>query len=168
MTRPSFNAAWATAQKIYTAGSLDPGVKVAELIGGNVAKNINNPNPQQRWSNTCAVRMSYILNYSGLIIPAISGQTVSGADLKRYFYRVRNLIAFLRQRWGSPEVVSHPPSGGGVLAGRKGLILFEISGWSDAQGHATLFNGSVCYDHCYFNESGVNYRTDQANFWGLS
>jgi len=165
---PSFNAAWAAAQKIYVAGSLDPSVKVAEVIGGNVAKNINNPNPEQRWSNTCAVRMSYILNYSGLLIPAISGQTVSGADHKRYFYRVRNLITFLRQQWGNPEIVSYPPSGGGTLAGKKGLILFEVSGWSDAQGHATLFNGSICYDHCYFNEPGANYRTDQANFWDLS
>ncbi|MFH7439501.1 cytoplasmic protein, partial [Pseudomonas syringae pv. tagetis] len=27
------------------------------------------------------------------------------------------------------------------------------------------FDGSICYDHCYFIEPGVNYRTDQAIFW---
>ncbi|MCK7577749.1 MAG: type VI secretion system amidase effector protein Tae4 [Chromatiales bacterium] len=63
--------------------------------------------------------------------------------------------------------MKYPPSGGGELAGKNGAILFEVSGWSDAQGHATLFNGSACYDHCYFNEPGVNYRTDRASFWSL-
>jgi len=53
------------------------------------------------------------------------------------------------------------------LVGKKGVILFEVSGWSDPQGHATLFNGQSCYDHCYFNEPEAKYRTDRANFWGL-
>ncbi|WP_231654747.1 type VI secretion system amidase effector protein Tae4 [Ralstonia solanacearum] len=44
------------------------------------------------------------------------------------------------------------------------MILFEVSGWSDAQRHAMLFNGSPCHDHCYFNEPGANYRTDRAHF----
>ncbi|MBI6717193.1 T6SS effector amidase Tae4 family protein, partial [Pseudomonas syringae] len=51
---------------------------------------------------------------------------------------------------------------------KKGIILFEISGWTDAKGHATLFDGNLCYDHCYFNEPDVNYRTDTANFWSLT
>ncbi|AEG71921.1 conserved hypothetical protein (plasmid) [Ralstonia solanacearum Po82] len=64
---------------------------------------------------------------------------------------------------------NNPPSGGGALAGRKGVVLFEVSGWSDAQRHATRFNGSPCYDHCYcyFNEPGANYRTDRGHFWSL-
>jgi hypothetical protein len=53
------------------------------------------------------------------------------------------------------------------LVGKKGVILFEVSSWSDPQGHATLFNGQSCYDHCYFNEPEAKYRTDRANFWGL-
>lgn len=165
MSRPSFAAAWAASQRIYD--SANPGVKVAKTIGGYVEKNINNPDPKQRWSNTCAVRMSYILNHAGLIIPSIPGKTVSGADKRQYFFRVKDLIIFLEQRLGRAEIVGYPPADGGALAGRKGLILFEVSGWSDAQGHATLFNGSSCYDHCYFNEPGVSYRTDRANFWSL-
>jgi len=166
MTRPSFNAAWAAAQRIYSIA--DPAAKVAKVIGGLVATNVNNPDPRRRWRNTCAVRMSYILNHSGVTIPAIPKQTVSGADGRQHFYRVENLITFLRGIWGNPEVVKYPPSGGGALAGKKGLILFEISGWDNAKGHATLFNGSTCYDSCYFNEPLVNYRTDRANFWSLS
>jgi hypothetical protein len=76
-------------------------------------------------------------------------------------------ISFLKQRWGKPEIVSYPPSGGGQLASKRGVILFEVSGWSDANGHATLFNGSECYDHCYFNEPEATYRTTRANFWSL-
>jgi hypothetical protein len=79
---------------------------------------------------------SHVLNQSGLFVPSMPGQTVSGADKHQYFYRVKNLIAFLQQRWGQAEVVTYPPSGGGTLAGKKGVILFEISGWSDAEGHA--------------------------------
>ncbi len=166
MSRPSFISAWAASQRIYS--STNTSAHVAKTIGGYVEKNINNPDSNQRWNNTCAVRMSYILNQAGLIIPRIQGQTVSGADKRQYFFRVGNLIRFLEQRWGKAEIVKYPPTGGGSLAGKKGIILFEVSGWSDAQGHATLFNGNTCYDHCYFNEPGANYRTDRANFWSLS
>jgi hypothetical protein len=166
MARPFFAAAWAASQQIYDP--VNSGQRVATLVGGYVEKNINNPEPSQKWTNTCAVRMSYILNYAGFIIPKIPGQTVSGGDQRQYFFRVKNLITFLEAMWGKPDVVKYPPSGGGTLAGKKGVILFEVSGWSDAQGHATLFDGNTCYDHCYFNEPGVNYHTDQANFWRLS
>lgn len=165
MTRPSFADAWAAAQRIYDPSN--SGEKVAKLIGGYVEKNINNPDPKQRWSNTCAVRLSYILNQVGVLVPRIPGQTVSGTGGHQYFFRVRDLIAFLRQRWGEAEIINYPPADGGSLAGKKGLVLFEISGWSDAHGHATLFDGKSCYDHCYFNGPGANYRTDRANFWSL-
>lgn len=165
MARPTFSAAWAASQRIYDANN--PAAKVAKVVGGNVEKNINNADPQQRWSNTCAVRMSYILSQSGLFIPKIKGRTVSGTDKRQYFYRVRDLISYLKQRWGQAEVMEYPPSGGGALGGRKGVILFEVSGWSDAQGHATLFDGSMCYDHCYFNEPEAKYRTTRAYFWSL-
>lgn len=165
MARPSFNAAWAASQRIYDP--VNPGAKVAKVIGGNVEKNINNPVPAQRWDNTCAVRMSYILGQAGLIIPTLRGQTVSGADGRKYFFRVRDLITFLKQQWGEAEVVKYPASGGGPLAGKQGVILFEVSGWSDALGHATLFDGRTCYDHCYFNEPEAKYRTERANFWSL-
>jgi hypothetical protein len=49
-----------------------------------------------------------------------------------------------------------------------GLVLFEIDGWQDAIGHATLWNGRGCYDHCYFNEAGANYTSRAANFWRLT
>ncbi|WP_223259922.1 type VI secretion system amidase effector protein Tae4 [Ralstonia pseudosolanacearum] len=119
------------------------------------------------WRNTCAVRMSYILNQAGVPVPNIPGKTKKGGDHHNDFYRIRDVIAFLKSHWGAPEVVAYPPAGGGNLAGKTGVILFEVQGWSDAAGHATLFNGRTCYDHCYFNEPGVTYRTNKANFWAL-
>ncbi len=163
LAKPSFRAAWAASLKIYDPA--DPAGKVAQVIGGSIAANIHDKrNP---WKNTCAVRISYILNQSGVLLPAIAKQTRKGADGRNYFFRVKEVIAFLKHEWGPPEVIPYPPPGGGILAGRKGLILFEVHGWADAAGHATLFNGINCYDHCYFNETGAKYRTSKANFWAL-
>ncbi|MCL2076757.1 MAG: type VI secretion system amidase effector protein Tae4 [Betaproteobacteria bacterium] len=163
MTRPSFDVAWHAATKIYDPTS--PAEKVAETVGGDVAAHIRDKkNP---WRNTCAVRMSYILNKSAVVIPGMAGKTKKGRSGQNYFYRVRDLIAFLKLKWGAPEIVNYPPSGGGPLIGKTGVILFEVQGWSDANGHATLFNGRTCYDACYFNEPEATYRTTKANFWEL-
>lgn len=164
--RPIFNLAWAASQKIYSP--TDPAEHVAKVIGGAVAVNIRNPDQHRRWKNTCAVRMSYILAHAGLIIPSIPKQTVSGGDLRQYFFRVPDLISFLRKQWGKPDfVLSYPPSPQ-HLHSQKGVILFEIDGWRDARGHASLFNGMTCYDHCYFDEPGKLVRTPKANFWSLT
>jgi hypothetical protein len=165
MSRPSFNSAWAAAQRIFDPR--DPSARVAQVVGGAVARNINAP-PPQNWKNTCAVRISFVLNETGLPVPALARKTVSGGDKRNYFYRVKDVIEFLHRRWGKPDsVLQYPPSNASALVGKRGLILFQVSGWGDASGHATLWNGSVCYDHCYFNEPGANYRTDRANFWRL-
>lgn len=76
------------------------------------------------------------------------------------------MIAFLKKKWGRPDAIVAWPAGT-ELIGQQGLILFEIDGWNDAGGHATLWDGKMCYDHCYFNEPGVRYRTLAANFWAL-
>jgi len=132
MSRPSFITAWAASQRIYDL--VNSGARVGKVIGGNIEKGINHSTAEQRWNNTCAVRMSYILGEAGLMIPNILGQTVPGADGRKYFFRVWDLIGFLKQQWGKAEVVKYPVSGSGTLVGKKGLILFEVSNWSDAQG----------------------------------
>jgi hypothetical protein len=166
-TKPLFDIAWAAARRIYDPAN--PGAKVAKVIGGMVAYNITTIPPPYRWENTCAVRMSYILNQSGILIPHVPGKTVSGSDNRWYFHYVKDVIIFLNQIWGKPDIIiSYPLSGGDTeLSGKKGMILFEVSGWGDARGHATLWNGVLCYDHCYFNEPSAAYRTDRANFWRL-
>ncbi|WP_341674982.1 type VI secretion system amidase effector protein Tae4 [Niveibacterium sp. SC-1] len=162
MARPSFSSLWAASQVILAGPGEQQAQKVAKIIGGTVARNINAP--ANAWENTCAVRMSYILGHCGVLIPAIAGRTVTGADRRNYFFRVPYLIEFLRHAWGKPEVIAYPASSA-ALQGRRGVVLFEVTGWGDARGHATLFDGKSCYDHCYFNEPGVTYRTDRANLW---
>jgi hypothetical protein len=96
--------------------------------------------------------LSYALNYSGVVIPKIRGKTVSGADKRAYFFRVRDVIDFLNHAWGKPDLVlPFPESKESELDKRQGIILFDVKGWQDANGHATLWNGATCYDHCYFN-----------------
>ncbi|MEB2533116.1 hypothetical protein SB394_01860 [Burkholderia sp. BCCIQ04A] len=46
--------------------------------------------------------MSYILNEAGVIVPFMSGKTREGADRRHYFYRVRDVISFLKVIWGAP------------------------------------------------------------------
>jgi hypothetical protein len=71
------------------------------------------------------------------------------------------------RRANSASSIRAPVAAVDRCAGSARLVLFEVSGWGDAAGHAPLFNGSACYDHCYFNETGVTYRTTKANFWAL-
>jgi hypothetical protein len=218
--RPKFSTAWRMSDEIYLKNANDDAVlqHVATKIGGRVFSNICKefsgpvctiPTDVERsqrafrgkWPNTCAVRLSYILNYSGVLIPS-TGETASGGDRKQYFYRVKELAAWLERTWGKPEVeIANPkdyealikpdgkpelnPDGspkmskyGGRLAGHRGILVFDITGWGDAGGHATLFDGTKddgkkapdevakesCYDHCYFSP---HYRAVKARLWEL-
>lgn len=167
LQRPPFASAWIASGKIYSAN--DPGARVAQVIGGLVARNINNPNPKERWENTCAVRMSYILNQAGLKIPVTPGKTVTGGDGRQYFFRVEAVIEFLQKTWGPPDLIAPYPASGSVLGGKQGIILFSVTGWTNAKGHATLWNGHDCYDHCYFDvPDDPRIHTTRASFWRLS
>ncbi len=54
---------------------------------------------------------------------------------------MKALIAYLSKFYGSPKIVS-PGKYKQTLKGKKGIIIFEIKGWSDATGHADLWDGS--------------------------
>ncbi|WP_261336392.1 type VI secretion system amidase effector protein Tae4, partial [Burkholderia contaminans] len=125
MKRPSFAVAWAASQRIYDPAN--SGARVAKVIGGYVEKNVNNPDPTQRWSNTCAVRMSYILGEAGMVMPRIPGQTVSGGDDRQYFFRVRDLIRLLEQRWGKAGNVPQTVEG---WDGGCGIDYATLRSWS--------------------------------------
>ncbi|HZJ97105.1 MAG TPA: type VI secretion system amidase effector protein Tae4 [Oligella sp.] len=129
---------------------------------------MNEVDEHYRWKNTCAVRLSYILNESGLKVPAIPGKTVSGSDGSQYFFRVRDLNEFLILSLGKPEVVSGDVRSPAGLKGRKGIVLFDISGWTDASGHASLFDGNGCYDACYFYHPQGAYQTNNIFFGSLN
>lgn len=172
--RPLFKDAIIYSSEIYNPNwDIETLLKmVAEKIGGMVAANINSGD----FKNTCAIRMSYILNRGGLKIKYVQDQTVSGFINEKkfwFYYRVKDLINFLTNEWGKPDIKINRPTEKDV-EGKKGIIIFETD-FSDATGHATLIKGAQlidgtrtaasCYDHCYFCSQG--YKTSKAHFWEL-
>jgi len=121
------------------------------------------------YANTCAVRMSFGLNRSGLKLPkAPSGASVQGGDGYVYWLRVSDLKAELSRRFkGADEELSLsiiPTSMLGdkeamsklfktrvkegqafidKLGTKSGIVAFEVTGWGDATGHFTLWDGSA-------------------------
>lgn len=147
LPRPLFQTMWHHFIVIYGDGSVP---SVGKKIGGKVQENIELgvKDPKIGFTNACAIRMSYSLNNSGISIPKGVWKTVSGSDKKQYIYRVSDLIKYLSQTFGKPDKSVRNPKPSD-FARLKGILVFGVH-WSDATGHATLWNGSVCSDHCYF------------------
>lgn len=83
--------------------------------------------------------MSYALNYAGLEIENSDDISVSsGSDKKWYIYRVKDLKKFIESNFSEKETVKKIKD----LKDKKGIIIFEDCNWSDATGHADLFNGN--------------------------
>jgi hypothetical protein len=144
--RPTFLQAWRNFSDINVSVSL-----VGKKIGGNVGLNISlgEQDPSQGFTNACAIRMSYTLNYSGSRVERGVWKTVSGADHYWYIYRVKDLIPYLKHKFGNPDKTVKNPTVKD-FSELKGILVFTVDSWSDASGHATLWNGLTCSDHCYF------------------
>ncbi len=104
------------------------------------------------FKNACATRISKALNFSLGVhdIPFFKTQNSDGNDVVQvssggkkhwYIYRVKPLVEYLSKYYGSPKVVSSGKYKQ-TLKGKKGIIIFEIKGWSDATGHADLWDGT--------------------------
>jgi hypothetical protein len=111
---------------------------VKEMIGGNV---------NAVWiTNTCAIRMSHALNYSGILVPQdFHGlQTIKGGDGKRYVFRVREMRAWLAATLNKPVFDIKKTAGTvfdkSMIANVKGIIAFDIA-FADATGHLDLWDG---------------------------
>jgi len=147
--RPKLSAAKLAFKEVY--GNVGKTVSgVGTKIGGKVDYNINTvPKGQGRFENACAIRLSYVLNKTGHKIPYIAGQTVSGKNGEWYIYKVKTMIAYLKKAFGQPDHTFQNPTAG-ILAKHKGILVFEVDAWSDATGHATIWDGVDCSDKCYF------------------
>lgn len=106
------------------------------------------------FSNACATRISKALNGAGGIhlIPyfkaigpngKLESQVSSGKNKNWYIFRVKMLVKHLTTRYGKPETFTRSEYKV-KLNNRKGIIIFEVLGWSDSTGHADLWNGSKC------------------------
>ncbi|XOF35179.1 MAG: type VI secretion system amidase effector protein Tae4 [Candidatus Electrothrix sp. YB6] len=137
-----------------------PAKDVFTEIGGKVQLNYE----IGVFTNACATRISQALNFSGEdhLIPYYTTTDKAGKKTtqvssgekssvqqdgnrtkKWYIFRVRVLLQYLEGKYGAPETVS-PAEYKENLKGRKGIIVFEVSGWSDATGHADLWDGEQC------------------------
>ena len=145
--RPSFHTMWHNFIGIYGNGSLHG---IGEKIGGKVQENIEMglKDPKAGFTNGCGIRMSYSLIQAGVNIPKGIWKTVSGSDRNQYIYRVADLLKFLNQVFGKPDKTVRNPRPSD-FAGMKGILVFGVQ-WSDATGHATLWDGNTCSDHCHF------------------
>lgn len=144
---------------LYPRGEAD---QVKRRIGGKV--------DQPAVNDTCAVRMSRTLNYSGIAIPPPSKTflTVSGADHRWYAIRMQELKQWLYHRLGNPQIIVDKPAGDDEkVRGYHGIIAWDIrfgrnaDGQTRALGHLDLWDGStfigyremITYGHQYFSEA---------------
>ena len=111
---------------------------VKRSIGGYV--------DQDYLKNTCAIRLSRTLNYSGFPLPYWKEMvTKKGADGKRYAIRVSELRKWLLFRLGKPEFDLRKREGDPFdktrLSTMKGILGFDIR-FGDATGHLDLWDGA--------------------------
>jgi hypothetical protein len=91
------------------------------------------------------------LNYSGHKVDYIPPNlNVSGSDGNWYIYRIKELIKYLGSKFGDPDIVVENEPYQKSFSNKKGIIVFEVDAWSDASGHANLWDGVTCSDKCYF------------------
>ena len=154
--RPKFDTMW---KHFSTVNVNVPAV--GEIIGGKVQQNIEIAlkDPRYGFENACAIRMSYSLHQAGVIIGQGAWAAVSGADKKAYIFRVADLKTFLEVAFGKPDKTVMNPSAAD-FAGTKGILVFTKQ-FRGASGHATLWNGHACSDHCYFEGAS------KAQLWRL-
>lgn len=160
VNKPMFSAAWNRFSEVNISVE-----SVGKLLGGKVETNISSG----IFENACPIRMSYVLNYTGVPIPSNNRYaTVSGKDQKRYMYRVNDMIDFLVDTFGKPDLTTPSPQPT-AFNGKQGIIVFQGNGWSNARGHVTLWNGNICSDACHFLGSAENgnFVPTMASLWTL-
>ncbi|MDR3214587.1 MAG: type VI secretion system amidase effector protein Tae4 [Azoarcus sp.] len=169
MHRPFFDSAWARFLEVNVSVQ-----DVGRIIGGKVKLNID----QRTFPNACPIRMSYVLNHTGFpvnknLVPLDGDgrlQVSSGADSLWYIFRVKALRSYLQTVFGDPDIeLQTPPIVASALPGEKGIVIITGSGWDDAAGHATLFDGSSCSDICHFAGDPENgtFTPTKAVLWRL-
>lgn len=148
-----------TYDKLIAAYPNLPLAEVKALIGARVDAD---------WiDNACTLRVSRALNYSEAKVPFIKDaegkqQTLKGADGRWYIFRVRILKGYLGDAYGKADVTAAGKAGQGVKVDPflhvRGIIGMKVSGWTNATGHFTLWDGSTCVD-------GTNYLPDASEAW---
>jgi hypothetical protein len=137
---------------------------VYSYIGGDIGQlRFSDPTHTE---NTCALKVSRTLNYSGVVIPNIPS-TLKGADNKYYFLNSKELNIWMRKTFGIPTGTNHItgiqagingenlPS---LLKGKKGIYSLVSSDTKWAFGHADfLMPDATCGVYCHFYDAPIDY-----------
>ncbi|MDD3005438.1 type VI secretion system amidase effector protein Tae4 [Flavobacterium sp.] len=182
------NLNWDELSKNYPSSIVSTKELYNSIKGGLPENLARNP---ASWENSCAIRMSRGLNYSGVKLPKASsnGGNIIGDDKFNYWIRVKDLkeylIKLLQNKFTLIEEV------GGINAvekfkNKKGIIVFDVSGWSNATGHFTLWDGTNLFyvgpnlshndpnsEYYYFSmnyitSNGTNIKTTNIRLWEIS
>lgn len=119
--------------------------------------------------NSCAIRLSRALNYSGITIPFIQNKTKLGADGKYYFTFASDANNWMKKTFGTNTTVGIGPNNSShfnyksceilpklttsdnPLLGKKGIFSMVSSDSSWSSGHCDLlYPNSSCLNNCHF------------------
>lgn len=153
--------------KLYAAYPQGEAEDVKQRLGGHI---------NAAWiTNTCTIRLSRALNYSGIPVPGnfpvlssngghSAAVTVTGADNKRHMIRVREMWQWVSRlffgksigaKYNTGDLQGPPPA----IAGKKGILYVKVDVWSDATGHFGVWDGAN------WLSTGSH---DQMHYFGLS
>lgn len=158
--RPKFQDAWRYFKHVRVSVK-----EVGHKIGGKVMANTESG----KFKNACPIRMSYVLNNTKVLIPRDRKYAVvSGADGKWYMYRVNDMLDFMTEHFGPPDITAQYPKLSDFY-GKKGILVISGDGWSTARGHVTLFDGAICSDSCHLTGDPDNgtFIPKTASLWIL-
>lgn len=124
-----------------------------ELVGGKPYDKFNKS--PTIYEDTCALKMSYALNYGGmpLIKPTANTKTYIGEDNKIYVLGSQDIGDFLYVKWKyekpyNPKYMSSKNENTAfyndefMSFDKNGIVVMKIVGWGEsAYGHTTLWNG---------------------------
>lgn len=122
-----------------------------DLVGGELAKwhtailTDNDKKNDNDLNNTCALRMSRALNYSGFEIPEIKEETYKGGDNKNYFIRVALLKKYLTE-----ILFASFPLKEVTLEEEEVLFIEEDCNWVNATGHIDISVDGDVGSHIYY------------------
>jgi RHS repeat-associated protein len=153
------------------------GGQVAKVYNDNASKGDNNP-----YANTCALRMSTALNKSGNDIDTdvknSKGQkmyTLEGSDGKDYALRKSDIKDYMKGEYGKADISTKSTdkdfdSKVSEIKGQKGVVVFDVTGWGDATGHVTIYDGKgSCGHDCYFPDSDkIKQENTQRQAWNTA
>lgn len=124
-------------------------------------------NISRNYQNTCAAKMSWAINegnWSSLLRKDF--QDTKG---RPYILSVLGMINRLKSKFGNSDIKfgNNISKFKNDIFGKKGIIVFLISGWGDANGHVTLWNGSLCIDDSNYFVPSEKYSVIDLFFWEL-